>query len=109
MRRDRPGSDKARLELKELIRRLNRGGKTVFITSHVLPELEEICTSLAIMEKGKLLRVGKIEDVMSGAGRTKRVRIKLAAATPLLTARSRLCGCSRARHYPIPKTLLERT
>ncbi|PYT71333.1 MAG: ABC transporter ATP-binding protein [Acidobacteria bacterium] len=71
---------KARLELKELIRRLNRGGKTVFITSHVLPELEEICTSLAIMEKRKLLRVGKIEDVMSGAGRTKRVRIKLAAA-----------------------------
>ena len=70
---------KARLELKELIRRLNRGGKTVFITSQVL-ELEEICTSLAIMEKGKLLRVGKIEDVMSGAGRTKRVRIKLAAA-----------------------------
>lgn len=80
---DEPASGldpKARLELKELIRRLNREGKTVFITSHVLSDLEEICTSLAIMEKGKLLRVGKIEDVMRGAGRTKRVRIKLAAA-----------------------------
>jgi ABC-2 type transport system ATP-binding protein len=52
----------------------------VFITSHVLSDLEEICTSLAIMEKGKLLRVGKIGDVMRGAGMTKRVRIKLAQA-----------------------------
>jgi ABC-2 type transport system ATP-binding protein len=80
---DEPASGldpKARLELKELIRRLNREGKTVFITSHVLSDLEEICTSLAIMEKGKLLRVGKIGDVMRGAGMTKRVRITLAAA-----------------------------
>lgn len=79
---DEPASGldpKARLELKELIRRLNRDGKTVFITSHVLSDLEEICTSLAIMEKGKLLRVGKIADVMRGAGKTRRVRIKLAA------------------------------
>jgi len=79
---DEPASGldpKARLELKELIRRLNRDGKTVFITSHVLSDLEEICTSLAIMEKGKLLRVGKITDVMRGAGKTRRVRIKLAA------------------------------
>ncbi len=80
---DEPASGldpKARLELKELLRRLNLEGKTVFITSHVLSDLEEICTSLAIMEKGKLLRLGKIDDVMRGAGRTKRVRIKLAAA-----------------------------
>ena len=69
---------KARLELKDLIRRLNREGKTVFITSHVLSDLEEICTSLAIMEKGKLLRVGKIADVMRDAGRTRRVRVRLA-------------------------------
>lgn len=80
---DEPASGldpKARLELKDLIRRLNRQGTTIFITSHVLSDLEEICTSLAIMEKGKLLRVGKIGDVMRGAGRTQRVRIRLAAA-----------------------------
>jgi ABC-2 type transport system ATP-binding protein len=71
---------KARMELKELIRKLNRGGKTVFVTSHVLSDLEEICTSLAIMEKGKLLRVGRIGEVMRGAGRTKRVRMKLVVA-----------------------------
>ncbi len=79
---DEPASGldpKARLELKDLIRRLNREGRTVFITSHVLSDLEEICTSLAIMEKGKLLRVGKIGDVMRGAGMTRRVRIRMAA------------------------------
>ena len=80
---DEPASGldpKARLELKDLLRRLNREGRTIFITSHVLSDLEEICTSLAIMEKGKLLRVGKIGDVMRGAGMTKRVRIRMAAA-----------------------------
>jgi ABC-2 type transport system ATP-binding protein len=80
---DEPASGldpKARLELKDLIRQVHREGKTIFITSHVLSDLEEICTSLAIMEKGKLLRVGKIDDVMRGAGRTKRVRMRLATA-----------------------------
>jgi ABC-2 type transport system ATP-binding protein len=79
---DEPASGldpKARLELKDLIRKLNREGKTVFITSHVLSDLEEICTSLAIMEKGKLLRVGKIGDVMRVAEKAKGVRIRLAA------------------------------
>ena len=78
---DEPASGldpKARFELKDLIRRLNREGKTVFITSHVLSDLEEICSSLAIMEKGKLLRVGKIADVMRSAGPTRRVRMRLA-------------------------------
>jgi ABC-2 type transport system ATP-binding protein len=69
---------KARLELKDLIRSVNQQGTTVFITSHVLPDLEEICTSLGIMEKGKLLRVGKIEDVMRGSGHIRRVRVKIA-------------------------------
>ena len=69
---------KARVELKDLIRRLNRDGKTILITSHVLSDLEEICTSLAILEMGKLLRVGKIADVMHDAGRTRRVTLRLA-------------------------------
>ncbi|MGA2419587.1 MAG: ABC transporter ATP-binding protein [Candidatus Acidiferrum sp.] len=78
---DEPASGldpKARLELKDLLRAMNRAGKTIFITSHVLPDLEEICTSLAILEKGKLLRHGKIADVMRSAGQTRRVRIRLA-------------------------------
>ncbi len=71
---------KARVELKQLLRKLNRGGKTILVTSHVLADLEEICTSLAIMEKGRLLRVGRLEDVMREAGTARRFRIKLAMA-----------------------------
>jgi ABC-2 type transport system ATP-binding protein len=79
---DEPASGldpKARAELKDLIRGMNRNGTTILITSHVLSDLQEICTSLAILEKGKLLRVGTMADVMSDAGRTRRVRVRLAA------------------------------
>jgi len=43
---------------------LHREGKTIFITSHVLSDLQEMCTSVAIREKGNLLRVGSIDDVL---------------------------------------------
>ena len=79
---DEPASGldpKARVELKDLLRQLNRQGKTIFITSHVLSDLQEICTSLGMMEKGKLLKVGKITDVMSSAGAGRRVRVRLAS------------------------------
>ena len=69
---------KARVELKDLLRKLHQGGKTIFITSHILSDLQEICTSVAIIEKGRLLRVGRLEDVM-GEGKTmRRVRLRLA-------------------------------
>lgn len=79
---DEPASGldpKARVELKDLIRATHRSGKTILITSHVLGDLEEICTSLAIIEKGKLKRVGKIADVMRSAGQIRKVRIRLAS------------------------------
>lgn len=98
---DEPASGldpKARVELKDLLRQLHRNGKTIFITSHVLADLEEICTSLAILEKGKLLRVGKIGDVMRDAGGTRRVRLRLAApGFPLYQFLSSRPGVSELR------------
>jgi ABC-2 type transport system ATP-binding protein len=79
---DEPASGldpKARVELKDLLRKFHHDGKTVFITSHVLSDLQEICTSLAIIERGKLLRVGKIADVMSSGGSGRRVYLRLAS------------------------------
>ena len=60
---------KARVELKELLRSARQRGKTIFITSHILSDLEEICTSIGIIENGRLLRVGPLEEVMRD-GRT---------------------------------------
>ncbi len=83
---DEPASGldpKARHELKLLIKDLQRAGKTIFITSHVLSDLEEICTSIGILEKGKLVRLGSLEQILRGEGAAasgaRRVRIKLAA------------------------------
>ena len=70
---------KARVGLKDLLRELNAGGTTIFITSHVLSDLEEICTSLGILEKGHLVRVGTLQHVMHEAGAARRFRVKLAA------------------------------
>ena len=82
---------KARVELKELLRELQRAGKTIFITSHILSDLEEICSSIAIIEKGRLLRIGRLEDVMREGKAARRIRIRLAgpgfAANEWLSAR----------------------
>ncbi len=68
----------ARLDLKQLIKALNHDGKTVFITSHLLADLEEICTSVGIIEKGRLLRAGPLEQVMREAAGARTVRIRIA-------------------------------
>jgi len=70
---------KARVELKELLRELQRAGKTIFVTSHILSDLEEICSSIAIIERGRLLRIGRLEDVMREGKAARRVRIRMAA------------------------------
>jgi len=63
---DEPASGldpRARVELRELLRELRALGKTIVISSHILPELEELCTSVAIIDHGRLLASGKVEDI----------------------------------------------
>jgi len=63
---DEPASGldpRARVELRELLRELRALGKTILISSHILPELEELCTSVAIIDHGRLLASGKVEDI----------------------------------------------
>lgn len=78
---DEPASGldpKARHELKQLLVELNRAGTTVFITTHILSDVEEICTSVGIMEKGRLLRCGPLAAVMQESRGARRVRVRLA-------------------------------
>lgn len=57
----------ARVEMKELLLNLKGMGKTIVISSHILSELSEMCTSIGIMNHGSLVTAGRIEDVMESA------------------------------------------
>ncbi len=54
----------ARIEMRELILRLSDMGKTIIVTSHILPELSRICNVVAIVTKGKLRAFGSLDDIM---------------------------------------------
>ena len=86
---DEPASGvdpQGRIELKNILRRLAEEKRTVLISSHILTEMDEFCTSVAIMERGKLKVGGRIDEVNQrimgdtldlgrGAGRCRAVRV----------------------------------
>jgi ABC-2 type transport system ATP-binding protein len=53
-------------EIRELMKELNRQGKTIIMASHILDEVEKVCTHVAIIQKGILKTYGTVHDVLSG-------------------------------------------
>jgi len=90
---DEPASGldpRARVEMRELLRELGAMGKTVVLSSHILAELAELCDSIGIIERGKLVVSGRLDDIrrqMQG-GRKLRIRLlsDLAQAEGLLSS-----------------------
>ncbi len=77
---DEPASGldpRARVELRELLVQLRDMGKTVVISSHILAELEEMCTEVAILEAGRLLAVGSPRSIGDQLGGARVVRVRL--------------------------------
>ncbi len=77
---DEPSSGldpRARVEMKELLMNLHSMGKTIVISSHILSELSEMCTSIGIMNSGQLITAGRIEDIMQQLSGGKRIHIRL--------------------------------
>ena len=77
---DEPSSGldpRARVEMKELLMNLHAMGKTIVISSHILSELSEMCTSIGIMNSGQLITAGRIEDIMQQLSGGKRIHIRL--------------------------------
>ena len=63
---DEPASGldpRARVEMREILRELRAMGKTILVSSHILPELGEMCTGVAIIDHGRVLRAGGIADI----------------------------------------------
>ena len=62
-------------EVRDLIRSLGTGGRTVLLSSHLLHEVEQVCDSVGILSKGKLIVQGKVEDLVHSRG-GERVRLR---------------------------------
>jgi ABC-2 type transport system ATP-binding protein len=76
---DEPSSGldpRARLEVKALLKELRRMGKTILISSHILSELADCCTSIGIIERGQLLLSGPIDEVYRRIRDNRLVEIK---------------------------------
>ena len=52
-------------EIRDVIRRLAEGGKTIFLSSHILHDVERVCTHVAIIQKGRLVRQASVSEVTS--------------------------------------------
>ncbi len=78
---DEPASGldpRARFDLRELIAELSRLGKTVVISSHILAELQDICSHLAVIDEGQVLAQGSIDDIRAALLAQSRVTLRAA-------------------------------
>lgn len=77
---DEPASGldpRARIEIRELLRELKNMGKTIMISSHILSELEEICDFIGIIEHGKLVFSGTMEQIWQKMGAQSKIRVRV--------------------------------
>ncbi len=77
---DEPASGldpRARLEVREILLELKNMGKTILLSSHILSELGEMCTSVGIIDRGRLLVSGPVEKVRARIGPGQTVRLEV--------------------------------
>lgn len=77
---DEPASGldpRARVEMREILKELKMMGKTILISSHILPELAEMCDSLGIIDGGKLVAEGSVADIQSRLQGERLIIVKL--------------------------------
>lgn len=78
---DEPASGldpRARIEIRTLLKELSLMGKTIMVSSHILPELADVCNKIGIIERGKLLVNANVEDVLRQVRRAGRIHVTLA-------------------------------
>lgn len=77
---DEPASGldpRARVEMRELLKELGAMGKTIILSSHILHELAELCDSIGIIEKGRLVVSGNLDEIKQIALRQRSLKIKV--------------------------------
>lgn len=81
---DEPASGldpRARVEMRDILRELKAMGKTILISSHILPELAEMCDSIGVIDSGKLIAQGSVQEIQAKLQSEKVICVK--AAGPL--------------------------
>ena len=68
----------ARIEMKELLMNLQSMGKTIVISSHILADIAEMCNAVGIMNQGRLVAAGKMENILKTGTDTSRLIISFA-------------------------------
>jgi ABC-2 type transport system ATP-binding protein len=73
-----------RMEFRELLKQLRAMGRTVLISSHILTEMADFCTSVGIMEEGRLLASGRVDEILHSLQPALRLEIEITAGMTLL-------------------------
>ena len=76
---DEPASGldpRARVEMKEVLKQLQTMGKTIIISSHILPELAEMCTDVGIIDRGHIVVQGTVQEIMKQMTKVRRIQIR---------------------------------
>ncbi len=87
---DEPASGldpRARIEFRELLKELQRMGKTILVSSHILTELSTICNTVGIIETGKLVAAGDVKRILASLRTTREFFLKLLDTSELDRAR----------------------
>ena len=89
---DEPASGldpRARIEMRELLKELQSMGKTILVSSHILHELAQFCTSIGIVEAGQMVACGSLEEIYRALSLRRTVHIQLANPSPDLLRKIR--------------------
>ena len=93
---DEPASGldpRARIELRELLKELQRLGKTILVSSHILHELSQLCTRIGIIEAGQLVAEGSLVEIYRKLDLKRTVHVQISnLAPPLVAAIQRVPG-----------------
>ena len=76
---DEPASGldpRARVEMREVLKEVSRMGKAVMISSHILPELEDLSTEVGIIHQGRMVASGPVESIRDQLGASRVVEVK---------------------------------
>ena len=68
---------RARIEFRTLIRELAAAGKTILLSSHILTELSEMCDTVTVIDKGRILASGSVRDIVAGLRQRRVLSLRL--------------------------------